>query len=158
MQGLSPVPPRPKASAHIDPDRAAYRVTEKRGFFDETDRLWEKGSMIYWEGEPSIGFEPLNDKAEDAMRTYLQKLDDYAKEVAEKKGTGYASQVNAFEATRRLRELDDRSVVPEEKINILQGAKDKNARAATSIEDGADLGVPLMGTRKNKKKADVIDG
>lgn len=157
MQGLSPVPPRQKQPNHIDANRAAFKVTEKRGFFDENDTLWEKGSMIYWDGPLNLGFEPLNELAEDRMREYLTHLDKKGQEVAEQRGSGYASQVDAFEARRRLTEMDKMNVNEEEKVNIMRG-HNPNARKATSIDAENNAQVPMMRGKRGPKAQNVEGG
>lgn len=136
MQGLSPVPPRPQTQVHIDSSRPAYIVIEKRGFFDDADKLWEKGSMIYWDGEPNPGLDPINDMAMDRMRSYLQVLDDKAMEVAKLKGAGHASMVNAFEARRRLAELDSNGTDAVDGFSepSILGMKKKRSHAAAPVD------------------------
>lgn len=157
MQGLSPVPPRQNSQVYINADRPAYRVIEKRGFFDDMDTLWEKGRMIYWDGEPNPGLEPLNEKAESAMREYLEALDAKAKQVAEKRGTGYASQVNAFDAKRRLDDMDRKSgrqIDQEEMTPIMGAKKDRKPKAEGIGAEGSEL-IPLMGSSHGKGKKEV---
>ncbi len=147
MQRLSPSPPRAQSNNNIDPDVPAYVVIEKRGFFDDSDKLWEKGSMIYWEGTPNLGFEPLNEIAEEKMREYLVYLDEKAQDVSDTKGTSHASLVNAFEARRRIQEMDrtaGRSVDREEQVPILRAQRYED-RKARSISEGVGQSTPLMG-------------
>lgn len=144
---LSPYPPRQAPQVYIDPDVPAYKVIEKRGFVDDQDHLWEKGSLIYWEGHPSMGLDPMNDLAEVAMREYLERLDGYANDVSEKNGTSHASIVNAFEARRRIADLDrkfGRSVDIEEQMPIM-GAKKYEKRLARAVEAGPAPQTPIMG-------------
>ena len=154
MQGLSPNLPMLQNNPTIDQDVPAYIVVEKRGFYDDSDKLWPKGSMIYWEGTPNPGFEPLNELAEEKLREYFIMLDKKANEVAEKRGTGHASLVNAFEARRRLQDMDrklGRSVNIDEPLPIM-GVKQGGAPLARGINDVAKSQIPLMGSypRKNK--------
>lgn len=144
-QGLSPMPPRQQAQVYIDPEVAAYKIIEKRGFFDDQDTLWLQGSMIYWEGEPSLAFEPLNELAEITMREHLEKLDAEGKKVAEQNGKSHANIVNAFDARKRLQEMDrkmGRSVDIDEGTKIMGGRHYKAPRA-TSVHDGSL--TPMMG-------------
>lgn len=154
MQGLSPTPPQPQQRVDIDPDVPAYRVIEKRGFFDDTDRLWEKGSMIYWEGEPNLGFEPLNEIAYEKMREWLVKIDAEAEKVSKQKGMGHAKMVNAYEAKRRIAELDrmmGRSVNVEEQTPILGGKR--AGSLARSVHDASQKETPMMGHRARASAA-----
>lgn len=155
LQGLSPAPPRQQMDIYIDPDMPAYKVIEKRGFFDDNDHLWSQGSMIYWEDEPNMGFEPLNDLAEEMMRDYLTKLDGKAQEVAKAKGMGHASLVNAFDAKQRLLELDrrfERSVDQEEELPIMR-AKHFGKKKARSIHD-VRPSTPMMGHKGRQSVAE----
>ncbi len=150
QHGLSPTPPRNQNQLNVDQDIPAYIVTEKRGFFDDNDHLWPKGSMIYWEGTPSAGFEPLNEMAEEMLRMHFTELDKKAQEVSKQKGTSYASQVSAFESRRRLAELDRKngmSVDEDELLPIMQAKK--GSKSARSISDARS--TPMMGSRYPKK-------
>src|SRR5262249_55882316 len=113
VQGLSPLPPRPQQNVFIDPDVPWYLVIEKRGFVGDQDRLWERGSRLYWEGKPSMALDPINEIAEERMREHLETLDRLADEVSTKKGTSHSSLVNAYEARRRIQELDKRHLSPD---------------------------------------------
>ena len=144
-QGLSPTPPRQQVQVYIDQDVAAYKIIEKRGFFDDQDTLWPQGSMIYWEEEPSLSFEPLNELAEITMREYLEKLDEEAKNVAKVSGKSHATLVNAFDARKRLQEMDrkmGRSVDIEEDVKIM-GGRHYNKPKARSIHE-VNM-TPMMG-------------
>lgn len=137
MHGLSPYPPMQQQQIQVNENIPAYKVIEKRGFFDDNDHLWPKDSLIYWEGDPNPGFEPLNELAEEKLREYFMMLDQKADEVCKAKGTGHASLVNAYESRRRLQQMDrkfERSVDIEEDFPILQ-ARNKEKRAAKSIFD-----------------------
>ncbi len=154
QHGLSPTPPRNQNQFNVDQDIPAYIVTEKRGFFDDNDHLWPKGSMIYWEGVPSSGFEPLNELAEERLRLHFMDLDEKADAVAKLKGTSYASQVSAYESRRRLAELDKKngmSVDEAEMLPIMQAKK--GSRSARSISDARS--TPMMGYSKKSKKEEA---
>lgn len=162
MHGLSPNQPRQQYQPEINPDVPAYIVIEKRGFFDDNDHLWNKGEMIYWEGVPNPGLDPLNELAEERLREYFIMLDKKADEVSALKGTGHASMVNAYEARRRLQEMDrkfERSVDIDEELPIMR-AKHEGKRKARSINDTRGL-TPMMGhkgrssvTERQARKAD----
>lgn len=156
MQNLSPNQPRPPVHYDIRDDIPAYVVVEKRGFFDDTDRLWGKGSMIYWEGEPNLGLDPLNELAEEKMRAFLTDLDAKAQEMS--KGTNRASMnlMNAFEARQRLLEMDrksGRSVDQDEQMPILQAKK--GLSKAKAIQEMSF--TPMLGAKREYKKKDKHD-
>lgn len=148
---LSPIPPRQPAQVYIDEDVPCYKIIEKRGFLDDQDHLWEQGRLIYWEGTPSMGLEPMNDIAEVAMREHLEKLDKLADEVNKLKGTGHTSLVNAYEARRRIRELDKRqnglAADAEENLPIMRANKAKVSKAR-AVEPGPGPQVPMMRGKK----------
>lgn len=151
VYGLSPVPPRPKQQVYVDPEVPAYKVIEKRGFFDEMDQLWEKGSLIYWEGPLNPGLEPINDIAKAKFRAYLVDLDKKGQEVAEKRGAGHASLVNAYDAKRILQEMDrkERGIGVDKKERIMGGDKSQ-ARKAVRIGDANVDVVPMMQAKKDR--------
>ena len=152
MQGLSPVPPSPKQQVYIDDDRAAYKVVEKRGFFDENDTLWPQGAMIYWDGPLNMGLEPINQIAIDSMREYLTHLDAEGVKVAKERGTGHATLVNAFEARNRLQSLnkiENKLVGIEPEIQVL-GKQKSNVRMAESIGKESTI-VPVMSATEPRR-------
>lgn len=154
MQGLSPHQPRQQAQITIADDVPAYRVTNKCGFLDDQDHLWPQGAMIYWEGAPSMGFEPLNDLAHERLLEYYKKLDVFATEMADKNGTSYAGLTGLYEARRRIQEMesDAREVGAEEQMPIM-GARQRTSKAR-SVEMGAPKPTPMMG---HKGRAGVAE-
>lgn len=156
MQGLSPVPPAPQQPIYIEEDVACYKIVDKRGFFDDTDTLWGPGSLIYWEAEPSMGFEPMNELAEITMREYLEKLDKIAQVVAKEKGMNHINLVGALEANQRLKEMDrkvGRSAEIEEEVSIL-GIKRKASKGKIKAVNNQPRQAPIMQARKILKKSE----
>lgn len=111
-------------------DRPAYRVLDERGLFAD-DTLWPAGSVIYFDDEPNEELEPLNEKARDVMRAYIQKLDAYAEDVAKKTGKRFIG---------RSRNLEDA-------MNDLR----EDSRRVSLVQDGKDGGVPIMGAKRRGK-------
>lgn len=159
MQGLSPLPPRQERDIYIDPEVPAYKVINKRGFFDDIDTLHPQDALIYWEGEPNMGFEPLNEPAIDKMRAYLEELDRKAQLIAKEKGSGHVNMVNAFEANQRLKDMDrklGRSVDIEEDIAIMRAKRDPNNSKCRVINtNNVPRMVPMMQAKKTLKKAET---
>lgn len=157
MQNLSPNQPRPPIHYDIRDDIPAYVVIEKRGFFDDTDRLWDKGSMIYWEGVPNMGLDPLNDLAEEKMREFLMDLDEKANEISKTNNRASMNLMNAFEARQRLLEMDrksGRAVDQDEQMPILQAKKgESKAKAIQEMRF-----TPMLGAKREYKKKEKIDG
>lgn len=138
---LSPVPPRPQAQLVISPDRPAYRVVGKRGFFGPDDVLYEQGSAIYLDSEPTLDLEPLNDMALQAKREFLQKLDDEGKKVSALTGKSYRSYSDAFENARALatKEAKQVEVVGYNEQVPLMGAKKRGRPKVEKVSTGAEL-------------------
>lgn len=76
---LSPRPAYQKPK--VKQDRAAYGVINN-GFYDQNDKFWQVGQMLYFEGEPNQNLYPLNKLAYDAMQKFLDKLDQLGEDVA----------------------------------------------------------------------------
>ena len=72
--------------------RPAYRILSVAGFFGPDDVLHKEGEEIYYDGEPNEEMEPLNDAAKERMEQYLNRLDDLAREVAEKTGKMFSAR------------------------------------------------------------------
>lgn len=117
----------------VKPDRPAYRVLDERGFFGD-DQLWPVGSVIYYDDEPNEEMEPLNDLAFKKMRTYLEKLDAFAEEVAQKTGKRFLG---------RTRNIDDA-------LNDLR----EDARRVQLVS--GDGGVPVMGAKRGRPKVQRV--
>lgn len=130
MADLFLTPPQARQSQQpliITNDKPAYRVLAERGLFAD-DTLWPAGSVIYFEDEPNEEMEPLNEKAREALKVYLIKLDDLAEEVAKKTGKRFMG---------RARTLDE----------ALDNARE-DAKRVSLVQDGKDGGVPIMGAKR----------
>lgn len=111
----------------ITNEKPAYRVLDERGLFAD-DQLWLAGSVIYYEDEPNEDMEPLNEKAREAMKIYIEKLDACAEEVAKKTGKRFVA---------RSRNLEDA-------MNDIR----EDTRRVSLVQDGKDGGVPIMGAKR----------
>lgn len=104
-------------------ERPAYRVLDPAGFFGPDMRLWEEGSEIYLDGEPSVEMEPLNDAAKRKMTALYEKLDELGRAAAEKAGRPF---------TGRPRTLDGAVILAtaiQKAEMAIMGAAPKNADA-----------------------------
>ena len=128
---LSPPSARNQGQKVLDSDKPAYRVLAERGFY-AGDHLFQAGDLVYFFEEPNEELEPLNELAKQAMMVYLRKLDDCAREVAEKNGKRFVSRVKDMDAA--LNEIREES----RKVSLVNG----------------DEGVPIMGG-KRKGRASV---
>lgn len=119
----------------IPDDVPVYRI--KDGKFYADDELFEAGSIIAWDEEPNMEMEPLNPIARERMIKYMQKLDKYGREVAEKNGKAFISIEDAFNQSAILAKSEGR------RVSLLNGTQE----------------VPIMGggKRKGKAKARKID-
>ena len=118
----------------IPQDVPVYRVRAEKFYAD--DRLFEPGKIIVWHEQPSKALEPLNEKATEAMTSYLKKLDDSARAVAEKNGKGYVSELETFMNSMNLAKEEGRrvSVLNEPQAVPLMGGKQKRPSKANEIE------------------------
>lgn len=124
----------------ISAEKPAYRVLAVAGFFGPDDHLYQQGDMIYFEGEPNEEFEPLNDKAREIMASYLNKLDDLGRAVAEKLGRPFVG---------RPRDLDGAiqfaTEVQRDNMAVMAAPKQ-----VTTIEKITDDGVPETGEKRGR--------
>lgn len=116
---------------HIREDRAAYRVLAVSGFYGPDDHLYAEGSVIYYDDEPNLEFEPMNSRAREHMDIYINKLDNAGRAAAEKAGRPYLGLPKS---------LDD----------AIQNAT-ADARRVEVVKD--DGGIPLMGAKKRGRPA-----
>lgn len=79
------------------PERPAYRVLDTAGFFGDDDTLYAEGAEIYFDGEPCVEMEPLNESARIKMIALLERLDDEGRKVAEKLGRPYVGRPRSLE-------------------------------------------------------------
>jgi hypothetical protein len=90
--GALSLTPRPEyKKPKVKQDKAAYGVINN-GFFDENDKFWHPGQMLYFNGEPNQNLYPLNKLAYDRMQAFLDKLDMLGEEVAKKNKKTYVRQ------------------------------------------------------------------
>lgn len=111
----------------IREDRAAFRVLSVAGFYGPDDHLYPEGSVIYYDEEPNLEFEPMNGRAHAALNAYIDKLDGLGRAAAEKAGRAYTGLPRTLDDAVRIASQDAR------RVQLVEG----------------DGGVPLMGGRKN---------
>lgn len=149
MLGLSPVPPQRQAPLVINNDRPAYKIADPKGFFGPNDRLYDEGTAIYWDEEPNKQMVPLNEMATERMREYLEKIDTLGRKAAEKLGSFYNSELDAFENARLRMTQEARQVeiIGASELIPLMGAKKNNAGKIEEIRAGAEF-APLLADPK----------
>jgi len=142
MVSLSPMRPQAYAPIVIPQHRPFYRILAGN-FFGPDDTLYPEGSVIGWDGEPNLEMEPLNDKAQEMMKTFLTKLDKFGREAAEKAGKHYNSLADAHENAYALAQRESKQVerIDGPKQVPLMGAKKKQG----AVETVETKTAPLMG-------------
>ena len=90
-------------------ERAEYRVLDPAGFYGDDDHLWPEGAEIFFDGTPNEQMEPLNEVAHRRLTAYLSKLDDDAREQAQKAGKIFVGRPRTLDgaialATQRAKE------------------------------------------------------
>lgn len=112
----------------VDNTRPAYRILSPSGFFGPDDHLWPEGEKIYFDGEPNEEMEPLNTLATERLNTYLEKLDELARETASKTGKPFIARPRTMDGALEL---------------------------ATAVQR-ADMGI--MGNRNKELSVERVDG
>jgi len=83
-------------------ERPAYRVLDVAGFYGTDDTLHAEGAEIYYDGEPSIEMEPLNEPARLKMIALHDRLDEEGRKAAEKAGRPYTGRPRTLEGGLQL--------------------------------------------------------
>jgi len=141
MQLYSQPPQRSFSQIVIPDDAPVYRIKEGKFFAD--DILYEPGSIIVWPEEPNMEMEPLNSLAREEMKKYVQKLDKYGRETAEKAGKAYVSLARAFENAAHLANLEGKN----RRVELLNGVEEKPV-----------LGARRRGPAKSKRIDTEVQG
>ena len=90
--GALSLAPRPEyKKPKVKQDKPAYGVVNN-GFYDQNDKFWHPGQMLYFEGEPSTNLYPLNKIAFDRMQAFLDKIDVFGIKKAKKDGKEYVPE------------------------------------------------------------------
>lgn len=148
VSSLSPLPPQRQAALTIPQDRPVYRIDSEKGFFGPDDCLYAYGSMIVWMDEPNPDMEPMNSLAHEAKVKYLEKLDSYARKVAEKTGNSYTSMSDAYKNSLELAKQDAKKIelVGSKQQVPLMGAKKRGPKKIEKVE--FEQPAPLTGKGK----------
>lgn len=83
-------------------ERAAYRILDVAGAFLDDDTLHPEGAEIYWDGEPALEMEPLNETARIRYVAMIEKLDTEGRKVAEKLGRPYTGMTRNLEGALQI--------------------------------------------------------
>lgn len=106
----------------VPQDVPVYRILTG-SFYGPNDHLYVEDDVIAWEGEPNEEMEPLNALAKEAQKVFFKKLDDCAREHAERLGKPFTGRLKSLDAIVAQATSDAR------RIELVRG----------------DGGLPLMG-------------
>lgn len=84
------------------PERPAYRVLDVAGFYGDDDTLYAEGAEIFFDGEPCVEMEALNEPARIKMEALLTRLDDAGRAAAEKAGRPYVGRPRSLDGALEL--------------------------------------------------------
>lgn len=125
-------------TTRVEPaERAAYRILSTAGFFSDNDTLYEEGAEIYFDGEPSVEMEPLNQLARQRYTEMLEKLDDLGRKTAEKLGrpwTGYRRDLSGA--------LEIATAVQKAEMAVMNAKKEATTEKIEHDE------APMLGTKR----------
>lgn len=100
-------------------ERPKYRILDVAGFFSDNDTLYEYLDEIYFDGEPAIEMEPLNEAAKEKYVSLLESLDEEARKTAEKLGRPFSGRPRTIDGALAIATAVQRLEMP------AMGAKDK---------------------------------
>lgn len=124
----------------INNDRPAYRVLAIHGFYGPDDHLYEEGECIYYDNEPNEEFEPLNEKARQAMTNYLTKLENQAREVAAKLNRPFIERPKTLDGA-----LVFATEIQREKMAIMNAPKETKSIERVEVEETPETGQVKRG-------------
>ncbi len=114
MSRLQPFPHAPKPQLIVPQDAPAYQL-KSACFLDDT--LYPEDTALTWPDEPNLEMTPLNDLARQAMKKYVEKLDECGRKAAEKAGKHYNSLADAMDNARAI------EIQESKKVGIISGKK-----------------------------------
>lgn len=126
----------------VDPktnERPMFRITATAGFFGPNDTLYEEGAEIYFDGEPCVEMEPVNEAARVKYTAMIEKLDELGRKTAEKLGrpyTGYRRDLSGA--------LEIATLVQKQEMAVMNAPK----KEAEMIEKVEKEEAPVLGRRK----------
>lgn len=129
-------------------ERPAYRILDTAGFFGDDDTLYAEGDEIYYDGEPALEMEPMNEPARQRYVALLEKLDAEGRKVAEKLGRPYVGIPRNLEGALQIA-----TAVQRQEMSLM-GNKDKESHITTVKEnDIPGFGVSKRGRGRPKKES-----
>jgi len=155
---LSPAPPVRYAPPAIPENRPAYEVIAEKGFFSEDDELLKQGTIIVFDGTPSLGLKPLNDKAKKIMIKYIEELDRLGKEKAAIDKRGYTRHPSVAQAAQWMEELEQggTQVLGRKTNRNILGRKPQRKKKVQTIEQ--TTAVASAPIKEASKGRDTVNG
>lgn len=132
----------------VPAERPAYRVLDVAGFFGDDDTLYAEGAEIYFDGEPSIEMEPLNEPARVKMIALLERLDDEGRKAAEKAGRPYTGRPRNLEGALALA-----TAVQRAEMAVMGAPKQSENIAPVHQEETPTFGQARPGRGRPRKLA-----
>lgn len=125
-------------TTRVEPaERPAYRILSTAGFFSDNDTLYEEGAEIYFDGEPSVEMEPMNEAARKRYTEMLERLDDLGRKTAEKLGrpwTGYRRDLSGA--------LEIATAVQKQEMAVMNAKKEATTEKIEHDE------TPMLGVKR----------
>ena len=122
------------------PERPAYRILDVAGFFGDDDTLYAEGAEIFFDGEPCVEMEPLNEAARIKMNILLERLDDEGRKAAEKAGRPWAGRPRTLDGALELA-----SAIQRKDMAVMGAEKHKESIAPVNQPE-----TPLMGQTEKR--------
>jgi len=122
------------------PERPAYRVLDVAGFYGDDDTLHVENSEIYFDGDPCIEMEPLNESARVKMSELLEKLDNEGRKAAEKAGRPYVGRPRTLDGALELA-----SAIQRQEMAVMGAEKHKESISPVLRDD-----IPLLGQAEKR--------
>lgn len=129
------------------PERPAYRVLDVAGFYGDDDTLHGEGEEIYFDGEPCVEMEPLNEPARIKMNELLERLEDAGRKAAEKAGRPYVGRPRSLDGALELA-----SAIQRQEMAVMGAEKNRETISPVIKTESGMFGQPEKRGRGRPKK------
>ena len=129
------------------PERPAYRVLDVAGFYGDDDTLHAEGAEIYFDGDPCVEMEPLNEPARIKMNELLERLDNEGRKAADKAGRPYVGRPRTLDGALELA-----SAIQRQEMAVMGAEKHKESITPVNRDEIQLLGQPEKRGRGRPKK------
>ncbi len=134
----------------ISNDRPAYRILSEKGFFGPDDNLYPFGEQIYFDDEPNLDMEPLNELARKRKAEFINKLEELGRQAAVKNGREFTGLPMNIESAIEQASMDARRVQSISNPDGVALMKADKTHKNTGIGKIADLDTPETKASKGK--------